>query len=80
MPDKWDLDLGSRLVFAFAEQVMPDDYDTVRDIFRRKGAYGRFKKFLGARGMLETWYDFEAKATESALRTWCEVYGIALTD
>lgn len=68
------------LVFAFAEQMMPDYYYTVRDIFRRKGAYGRFKKFLGARGMLNRWFDFEAKATESALRGWCEAHGIELTD
>lgn len=80
MPDKWDLDLGSRLVFAFAEQVMPDYYDTVRDIFRRRGAYGRFKDFLDAKRMLERWYDFEAKATERALRAWCQENDIELTD
>ena len=80
MPDPWDLDLGSRLVFAFAEQMMPDDYDTIRDIFRRKGAYGRFKAFLGATGTLDSWFDFEAKASENALRRWCEAYGIELTD
>jgi hypothetical protein len=80
LPDKRNLDLGSRLVFAFAEQVIPDDYDTVRDIFRRKGAYGRFKDFLDSEGMLERWYDFEAKATESALRAWCQEHGITLKD
>jgi hypothetical protein len=77
MPDKRELDLGSRLVFAFAEQVMPDDYDTVRDIFRRRGAYGRFKDFLDAKGMLQRWYDFEAAATERAL---CQENGVELTD
>ena len=77
LPDKWDLDLGSRLVFAFAEQIMPDDYDTVRDIFRRRGAYGRFKDFLDAKGMLQRWYDFEAAATERAL---CQENGVELTD
>jgi hypothetical protein len=67
-------------VFAFAEQVMPDHYDTVRDIFRRRGAYGRFKDFLDAKRMLERWYDFEAKAAERALRAWCQENGIELTD
>jgi hypothetical protein len=80
LPDKRDLDLGSRLVFAFAEQAMPDDYDTVRDIFRRKGAYSRLKDFLRAKGMLDSWYDFEAKATEDALRVWCRAYDIELRD
>jgi hypothetical protein len=36
VPHKRDLNLGSRLVFAFANQEMPDDYDTIRDIFAGK--------------------------------------------
>ncbi len=56
LPDKRSLDLGSHLAFAFAEQEMADDYDTVRQIFRRRGAYGRFKDLLDRRRMLEKWY------------------------
>jgi hypothetical protein len=33
VPHKSDLDLGSRLVFAFAEGVMPGDYDRIGYIF-----------------------------------------------
>jgi hypothetical protein len=80
LPDKRDLDLGSRLAFAFAEQAMPDHYDTVRDVFRRKGAYRRFRDLLVARGMLERWYDFETKATERALRAWSQENGIQLQE
>jgi Uncharacterised protein family (UPF0158) len=80
LPDKRRLDLGNHLVFAFAEQEMPDDYDTVRTIFRRKGAYGRFKDFLSAEGRLEQWYAFEEKATEDALRAWCRQNNIEPTD
>jgi hypothetical protein len=80
VPHKRDLDLGSRLVFAFAEQAMPDDYDTIRDIFRKKGAYARLKDFLRREGMLEKWYAFEEEATERALRAWCEENDIALAD
>jgi hypothetical protein len=80
LPGKHDLDLGSRLVSAFADQMLSDaDADRVRDIFRRKGAYRRFKDFLETRGMLEQWYAFEGKATEQALRKWCEENGIELT-
>jgi hypothetical protein len=74
------LDLGSRLVFVFAGEVMPDDYDTVRDIFRRRGAYRRFKDLLDRRRMLDAWSDFEARATERALRAWCAENDIALAD
>jgi hypothetical protein len=30
--------------------------------------------------VLERWYDFEAKATERALREWCELNSIELAD
>src|SRR5438128_1278526 len=45
IPHPQELDLGTALVFDFARQFLPDDYEEVRDIFRRKGAYGRWKGF-----------------------------------
>jgi hypothetical protein len=72
LPDKKMLGLGSRLVFEFTEREMEDSYDTVRQIFQRRGAYGRFKDLLHEKGMVEKWYAFEQSATEQALRDWCE--------
>jgi hypothetical protein len=79
IPDKFELDLGRPVVDAFVEEVLPEDWDRVRDLFRGKGAYGRFKQFLHDRGALERWYAFEAAATEQALRDWCEANNIPLT-
>ena len=72
IPHKNDLDMGRSLVFAFSESQMPDDADRVRDIFRRKGAYSRFKEFLESKGLLQNWYDFENEAQQKAIRDWCE--------
>jgi hypothetical protein len=80
LPDKSSLDLGNRLVFSFAEQEMPDEYDIVRDIFRKKGAYRRLKELLHAKGRLEQWYEFELQATKQALRHWCRANRIELTN
>jgi hypothetical protein len=80
LPDKRDLDLGKALVLDFADQFLPDDYDRVRDIFSRRGAYARFKDLLTQRGALERWYDFEAKAEEAALRAWCAENDVELSD
>lgn len=80
IPDKRELDLGRPLVFDFARQVLPGDFDEVRQIFRRKGAYAHFKHLLAQRRVLEEWYDFERKATERALREWCELNSIELAD
>lgn len=78
MPHKNDLDLGRRLVMAFIDQDLPEDYDTVAAFFHRRGAYGRLKELLAERGKLNVWYDFEKRATDSALRAWCEEAGIRL--
>ena len=43
IPHKKELDLGTPLVFAFAEEFLPDEFDEIRRIFKRKGAYARFK-------------------------------------
>jgi hypothetical protein len=52
----------------------------VRRIFKRKGAYARFKDLLQQKNALDRWYDFETKATEKALREWCDVNDVAIDD
>ena len=76
IPDKKELDLGKALPLDFAREFLPDNYDEVRQIFNRRGAYGRFKDLLLRRGALERWYDFSNKAEEAALREWCAANGI----
>lgn len=80
LPDKQELDLGKPLVMDFVRQVLPQDLDDVRDMFRKKGAYARFKALLAQRRALDQWYDFEQAATERALREWCEENSIELVD
>jgi len=80
LPSKRELDLGVPLVMDFVRQCLPRDFDDVSDMFDRRGAYGRFKQLLIQRRALEQWYDFEQKATERALREWCELNSIVLAD
>ena len=68
IPHKNELGLGQSLVFDFIELHLPDEYRRVQQIFRRRGAYGRFKDFLEAKGLLQRWYDFENEREEQALR------------
>ncbi len=79
IPNKRELDLGKPLVLDFARGFLPDDYDEVRHIFSRRGAYRRYKDLLVRRSALERWYDFSKKADEAALREWCAENGIDLT-
>jgi hypothetical protein len=79
IPDKRELELGKPLVFDFVGQFLPDDLDEVQRIFRRKGAYTRFKELLTRRGSLNHWYVFESKAEEDALREWCDLNSIEVS-
>jgi hypothetical protein len=79
IPHKNDLDLGERSVFEFVERQLPDEYHRVQQVFRRRGAYGRFKDFLESRGLLKSWYDFERQREEQGLRQWCKENDIELS-
>ncbi|MBI4765927.1 MAG: hypothetical protein HY787_15225 [Deltaproteobacteria bacterium] len=80
IPHQNDLDLGQQLVFEFVETHLNDKYEQVRQIFRRPGAYGRFKDLLGTRNQLETWYEFENQRTREALKEWCEENDVEWSD
>ena len=78
IPHKNDLGLGKNLVFEFVEEYLPNDYERVRQMFRRKGAYSNYKALLERRGLLEKWYDIENSREEQALRRWCKENEIEL--
>jgi hypothetical protein len=78
IPHKNDLDLGQSLVFEFAELHLADDLSRVEQIFHGRGAYGRFKDLLESKGLLQSWYDFENRREEEALREWARENEIEL--
>ncbi|MFW6131991.1 MAG: hypothetical protein ACOC5F_05290 [Candidatus Aminicenantaceae bacterium] len=79
IPHKNDLGLGNQLVFDFVLSNTPDDVEYVRNIFRRRGAYARYKDFLESKGLLQSWYNFENAAQNRVLRKWCKDNGIELS-
>ncbi|MGD2063127.1 MAG: UPF0158 family protein [Nitrospirota bacterium] len=76
IPDKWELDLGQPLVMEFIGRHCPEGLNAVEAMFRKKGAYARFKAFLDERELLQPWYDYQADAEKAALTEWCEANGI----
>jgi len=79
IPHKNELNLGINLAFDFIQEYLPTEYDNVRSIFHRKGAYARFKSLLENTGKIEEWYKFEAKRTEQAVRDWCSEQDIDIS-
>ena len=72
IPHKNRLDLGKSLVFQFVSEHLPGDLDQVERIFRKRGAYSRFKDLLERKNLLEQWYNYETDETSKALRAWCQ--------
>ena len=72
IPHKHELNLGQKLVFDFINEYIPEEEEQFGRIFRRRGAYTKFKNFLDRNNLLEKWYAFESEAEERALRAWCE--------
>ena len=79
IPHKNDLGLGQELVFEFVRREIPDDYEAVRTIFKRRGAYAQYKYLLQSKGLLQRWYDLYIARQEKALRKWCEENGVETT-
>ena len=72
IPDARSLDLGHTLVFNFTEAEMAQEYDRVRQMFRRPGAYRHFGKLVDERGLRDRWHAFRDEQTRAALKAWCE--------
>ena len=80
VPHKNELKLGQSLALTFIDQTLPDEYNFVASLFRKRGAYRRFKDMLQYQGLLEKWYAFEQQASDDALLAWCEENEIKLID
>ncbi len=78
VPHKNDLKLGQSLALSFIDQEIPHEYNFAASLFRKRGAYRRFKELLQSEGLLEKWIVFEANASDMALQAWCKENNIAL--
>ncbi|HEY9276996.1 MAG TPA: hypothetical protein VIO87_02190 [Methylotenera sp.] len=78
VPHKNDLKLGQSLALSFIDQKIPHEYNFAASLFRKRGAYRRFKELLQAEGLLEKWFAFEANASDLALQDWCKKNNIEL--
>ena len=68
IPHKNDLDLGRALVDEFVSERAPRLKDPVWDLFRRRGAYSRFKALLDRHDLLDDWCAFEEARSEAKRR------------
>ena len=80
VPDKFELELGQRLVWEFVRREVPGLEPKVREIFSKRGAYSRYKDFLAYNDLLQKWYDFESQMTKEALIDWATRNGIEVED
>lgn len=79
VPSAATLGIGDGLVLRFAATHLPEDQDTVRDMFRERDTQG-FARLLQERGAAEAWTRFHDDATRNALRSWCRENGLQLAE
>jgi hypothetical protein len=79
VPSAGTLGIGDGLVLRFASTHLPEDQDTVRDLFRDRDTEG-FARLLNERGVGDVWEGFHEEATRAVLRRWCEENGLQLAD
>ena len=80
IPHKNELNLGRNLVFQFVPEHIPEEIVNVENIFRKKGAYSRFKALLEQKGLLDQWHDYENSRQSETLRKWCKDNKIDIID
>ncbi|TWU40196.1 hypothetical protein Q31b_35410 [Novipirellula aureliae] len=71
IPDTRDFGLGSQLAIQFASETAPSLLDDVRDAFRGRGGFRRFKDLLDRNDLLESWHQYEAEHERTAILQWC---------
>jgi hypothetical protein len=76
VPHENDLGLGRTLAYRYVGERLPREYRTVQEIFHHRGAYARYKDLLQRSRHLESWYEYERSATESALLASAEKCGL----
>ncbi|MCP4667247.1 MAG: hypothetical protein GY849_12870 [Deltaproteobacteria bacterium] len=80
IPHQNDLELGKAIVFEFTSKYLPEELDRVNSIFRRRGAYSRYKDLLDRKGLLDEWHKFEDERRKMALKQWCLENNIEFED
>ena len=75
VPSKQELNIGKHLALSFATENLSENYNTVANYFRKRGAYGRFKDLLETTGKLEAWYEYERGCVKEALCEWAKSEG-----
>ncbi len=79
IPYSNELGLGRNLSLEFTRKFIEQQAEYVESIFRKKGAYSRFKDLLEQVGELDHWYRYEEEAQRTRLLEWCEDNEIPLS-
>lgn len=70
------LGTGAELALSFTDRFLPSSLSEVREYFRHRGAYARFKRTLEEAALLDEWFKYEEDAKRSAVRAWLRDEGV----
>lgn len=61
-------------------EYRPSASDDVYAMFRRPGAYARFKDWAEREGLLDEWHRYEDESKTAAVREWCNENDIEFSE
>ena len=80
LPEQYDIRDG-RIVEAFIQNLPAGEAkDKLRNAFRGRGAFRRFRDAIYEFGIEQDWYKFRDEAYRQIARDWCEKNGIRYTE
>ncbi len=80
LPSERDLGIGREQIFSFSKENAKVDFEKVRNMFNRRGAFGNFKDYVFDLGVIDEWYEYENNEKKRLILEWCEENGIAIEE
>lgn len=66
----------NELALNFAEQKLPDRFDTLRNFLRSSGGMDKFVKMVDSLRATDDWQDFKKKSYRQSIKNWAKNYQI----
>lgn len=67
---------SNKLALNFAEQNLPDRFDTLRNFLRSSGGMDKFNKMIESLSATGIWQDYRNKSYRQSIENWAKKYQI----
>lgn len=66
----------NKLALEFAEQKLPDRFDTLRNFLRSSGGMDKFNKMIESLSATQDWQNFKKTSYKTSIENWSKTYNL----